>query len=49
MPAELTFRPYTQADRDSCIGLFDANCPEYFAANERADYEAFLGGQSGWL
>lgn len=35
-------RPYSPADRDACLALFDANCPEFFAANERADYEAFL-------
>jgi N-acetylglutamate synthase-like GNAT family acetyltransferase len=27
---------------ESCLRLFDANCPEFFAPNERRDYEDFL-------
>ncbi|MFK8050819.1 MAG: GNAT family N-acetyltransferase [Halioglobus sp.] len=42
MSQELTFRPYTKADQRACLTIFDANCPEYFAPNERADYLAFL-------
>ncbi|MDX1499446.1 MAG: GNAT family N-acetyltransferase [Woeseiaceae bacterium] len=38
------FRPYSPADRDACLALFDANCPAFFAPNERADYAAFLDG-----
>jgi GNAT superfamily N-acetyltransferase/protein-L-isoaspartate O-methyltransferase len=38
----LEIRPYAASDRAACVALFDANCPEYFAANERADYTAFL-------
>lgn len=36
------FRSYAVADRAACLALFDANCPEYFAPNERADYAEFL-------
>ncbi len=36
------FRPYTAVDRGPCLTLFDSNCPEFFAHNERADYVAFL-------
>ncbi len=36
------FRPYQPADRPACLALFDENCPEYFALNERDDYAAFL-------
>ena len=36
------FRSFSKADRDFCLELFDANCPEFFAPGERADYEAFL-------
>lgn len=36
------FRPWVSGDRDACLALFDANCPEAFSPNERADYEAFL-------
>ncbi len=40
----MTFRAYTASDRDTCLRLFDALVPEYFAPNERADYEQFLAG-----
>ena len=36
------FRPYAVADLSQCMALFEANCPEFFAPNERAEYEAFL-------
>ena len=36
------FRQYRPADQDSCLALFDANCPASFAPNERTDYLAFL-------
>jgi len=42
MSSKVTFRPYSSKDREICLGLFDANCPEFFAPNERADYLAFL-------
>jgi hypothetical protein len=49
MNAKLTFRPYVAADRDACLDLFDANCPEYFALNERIDYQRFLDiGSDGY-
>lgn len=35
-------RPFRTADRASCIELFDANCPDYFAPNERDEYLRFL-------
>ncbi|WOJ95202.1 GNAT family N-acetyltransferase [Congregibacter variabilis] len=36
------FRSYLKTDKQICLDLFDANCPEYFAPNERADYLEFL-------
>lgn len=36
------FRPYGTTDRSACLTVFDANCPVYFAPNEREDYERFL-------
>src|SRR6185436_11277468 len=42
MKSQVTFRPYSRDDKESCLGLFDANCPEFFAPNERADYQRFL-------
>lgn len=39
---EPRFRAFTVGDTAACLALFDANCPEYFAPNERVDYRAFL-------
>lgn len=36
------FRPYRVIDQSACLELFDANCPAFFAPNERADYIEFL-------
>ncbi len=38
------FREWRPEDRAACLALFDENCPEFFAPNERSDYEAFLDG-----
>jgi GNAT superfamily N-acetyltransferase len=38
----IAFREYRAEDKAGCLSLFDLNCPEFFAPNERADYEAFL-------
>ena len=38
----MIFRCYTHNDGNACLALFDANCPEYFAVNERDDYAQFL-------
>jgi GNAT superfamily N-acetyltransferase len=40
--ADVTFRPYSDADYQACVDIFDANCPEFFAPNEREEYTAFL-------
>ena len=49
MKADVEFRPYTRDDREICVRLFDANCPEFFAPNERADYVRFLdAGPKGY-
>ena len=39
---EITYRPYSFSDKEACLALFDMNCPEYFAPNEREDYDNFL-------
>ena len=36
------FRSFCASDAESCLALFDDNCPEYFAPNERDDFHAFL-------
>jgi acetyltransferase (GNAT) family protein len=40
--ADARFRSYRKDDRQSCLQLFDQNCPASFAPNERDDYEQFL-------
>ena len=40
--ARVGFSPYDVAYRDRCLEVFDANCPEFFAPNERVDYVDFL-------
>jgi GNAT superfamily N-acetyltransferase len=42
MKTEITFKSYSNDYKTTCLGLFDANCPEFFAPNERADYSSFL-------
>ena len=46
MISTLIFRQYCKEDRQTCLEIFDANCPEFFAPNERADYSAFLDSHS---
>jgi GNAT superfamily N-acetyltransferase len=49
MNTTVAFRPYTHADREACLQLFDENCPEFFAPNERNDYACFLdAGPEGY-
>jgi GNAT superfamily N-acetyltransferase len=38
----LAVRRYADTDRDACLGLFDANCPRFFAPGERADFVDYL-------
>ena len=42
MTPRASFRPYSSADREACSAIFDANCPTFFAPNERVDYMSFL-------
>lgn len=44
MTPDIRFRPFKASDRDACLAIFDANCPEFFAPNERDDYADFLNG-----
>ena len=36
------FQAYSAAYRDRCLAIFAANCPGYFAPNQRSDYISFL-------
>lgn len=48
-PGATTFRPYTMGDKTACLKIFDANCPIYFAPNEREEYAEFLdSGPAGY-
>ena len=42
MAPNVAFRSYLPGDKEACLNLFDANCPEFFAPNERTDYQRFL-------
>lgn len=42
MTPQVSFRPYSSADRETCLAIFDANCPAFFAPNERVGYMSFL-------
>ena len=42
MAPTVTFKPYLPTYKEACLKLFDANCPEFFASNERTEYENFL-------
>ncbi len=45
LPKAHSFRPCSVSDKEACLAIFDANCPAYFAPNERDDYEEFLDTQ----
>jgi len=44
MSLTVQFLIYDHSYFDSCLRLFDENCPSYFAENEREDYISFLKG-----
>lgn len=49
MDRDITFLPYSAWHKDGCLSLFDANCPDFFAPNEREVYERFLDAkESGY-
>lgn len=41
---EVRFEAYGPESLEACQVLFDANCPRFFAPNERADYLRYLLG-----
>lgn len=47
MNSAVQFLPYDDTHFDACMGLFDANCPAFFAPNEKADYQVFLKRVAG--
>ena len=40
--SKLEFRNYEVSNYEECLELFEANCPAYFAVEEREDYREFL-------
>ena len=42
---QLRIRAFEASDRAACLALFDANCPTFFAPNERDDYASFLSAK----
>lgn len=47
MSTDVTFASYLPQHKQACLELFDANCPDFFAPNERQDYENFLDAEPG--
>ena len=45
MKPRASFRPYSKADKEACLAFFDANCPTFFAPDERIDYQRFLDAE----
>lgn len=39
---DVLFAPFDAGRKEDCLALFDANCPKFFAPNERAEYAAYL-------
>jgi N-acetylglutamate synthase-like GNAT family acetyltransferase len=46
MNVDPKFKRYESDDRAACLLLFDENCPEFFAPNEREDYIEFLSNRT---
>ncbi|MGR5445056.1 GNAT family N-acetyltransferase [Vibrio jasicida] len=42
MANNISFRSFLPSEKEDCLCIFDENCPEYFATNEREDYADFL-------
>ena len=49
--APLTYTVYQRRYRHLCVALFEQNCPQYFAVEERGDYAQFLDSapENYWL
>jgi ribosomal protein S18 acetylase RimI-like enzyme len=45
----MPYRPYTSADLDSCVFIFDSNCPRFFASADRREFLAFLKAPPGFF
>lgn len=43
----VTIRPYTISDKADCLLMLDSNTPEYFADDDRNEFESFLDDLPG--
>lgn len=43
---DLSFRSFQYSDTEACLELFEQNCPDYFAENEREEFVAYLNHQN---
>ncbi len=43
----MRLRPYTPADREACLAIFDSSCPKFVAQEERAMFERWLENPGG--
>ena len=44
---QLEFVDFSRDKQPQCLGLFDLNCPDFFAPNERQEYQDFLQQADG--
>ena len=40
-------RPFTSADRDGCLAIYDSNASEFFSLGDREEFAAFLAAPPG--
>ncbi len=43
------YRPYTAADRDACLAIYDSNAGHFFSPGDRDDFGAFLDALPGFF
>jgi ribosomal protein S18 acetylase RimI-like enzyme len=44
----MIYRPYTPADRDACLSVFDSNAARFFSPGDRAEFAQFLEAPPGF-
>jgi hypothetical protein len=45
----MIYRPYTPADRDGCLAIFDSNADRFFSPGDRAAFARFLEAPAGFV
>jgi hypothetical protein len=46
-PCLRSIRPYSRADKDACLAIFDSNLPQYFTPSGRSLLKRFLDNLPG--